>query len=365
MASFWAASNVPAVVDRVPPERSALTALSASAGSGLKGATTCGSPPDATTMVRTPSGSRSRNSVAPLCTASNASAVMSDAVSITRATDRLRDIMGVTVVVTGLPSTVTDNASGASSGSGCAAATARTIETRGADAVCTAITRGSSGPARARCDTKGTNKSKASMANTTTVAALPRSSRLSSKDHQVVTVMSGGRIERSSAGHQSEFRFSSRVVDELARELGLVISLQRCHQEPGRGPVCAFDQNLVQGLKLTEPEEHRWSRPGVDVAQDDRRSDLSRPGAAGPPARRTWLPGYFDALVGCPPQRLEPGVHVDRGDAETNRGSSLPVRARRAVGGEAGVSCEARLRDRRCRGIGIVGVPAGAEKQHR
>src|SRR5918994_78009 len=90
IASFWAASNVPAVVDRVPPERSALTALSASAGSGLKGATTRGSPPDATTMVRTPSGSRSRNSVAPLCAASNASAVMSDAVSTTRATDRLR-----------------------------------------------------------------------------------------------------------------------------------------------------------------------------------------------------------------------------------------------------------------------------------
>jgi hypothetical protein len=174
IASFWAASNVPAVVDRAPAERSALTALRASAGSGLKGATTRGSPPDATTMVRTPSGSRSRNSVAPLWTASNASAVMSDAVSITRATDRLRDAIGVTVVVTGCPSTVTDNASGASPMSGCAAGTARTIETRGAHAVCTAITRGSSGPARAGYDTNGTSKRKASVVNATTVAALPR-----------------------------------------------------------------------------------------------------------------------------------------------------------------------------------------------
>jgi hypothetical protein len=175
IASSWAASKVPAVVDRVPPERSALTALSVSAGWGLKGATTRGSPPDATTMVRTPSGSRSRNSVAPLCTASNAFGVMSDAVSITRATDRLRDAMGVTVVVTGLPLTVTDNASGASPLSGCAVGTATTIETRGADAVCTAITRGSpGGAASAGYDTKGTSKRKASVANATTVAALPR-----------------------------------------------------------------------------------------------------------------------------------------------------------------------------------------------
>src|ERR671919_454956 len=328
IASFWAASNVPAVVDRVPPERSALTALSASAGSGLRGATTRGSPPDAT-MVRTPSGSRSRNSVAPLCAASNTSGGMSDAVSITRATDRLRDAMGVTVVVTGLPLTVTDNASGASPRSCCAAGTARTIETRGADAVCTAITRGSpGGAARAGYDTKGASKRKASVVNTATVAARPRSSRLSSKDHQIVTVVSGGRIEWASAGHQSEFRFNSRVVDELAGKLGLVISLQRGHQEAGRGPVCAFDQNLVPGLKLAEPEEHRGSRLGVDVPQDDRRTDLARPRAAGPPARGARLPRYLDALVGCPRECLQPRVHVDRGDAQANRGSSLAVRAR-------------------------------------
>ncbi len=83
--------------------------------------------------------------------------------------------MGVTVVVTGRPSTVTDNASGASPLSGCAAGRARTIETRGADAVCTAITRGSSGgAARAGYDTKVTTKSKASVVNTTTVVARPR-----------------------------------------------------------------------------------------------------------------------------------------------------------------------------------------------
>jgi hypothetical protein len=100
---------------------------------------------------------------------------MSDAVSITRATDRLRDAMGVTVLVTGVPSTVTDNASGATPTSGCAAGTARTIETRGADAVFTAITRGSSeGAARAGYDAKGASKRKASVVNTTTVAAPPR-----------------------------------------------------------------------------------------------------------------------------------------------------------------------------------------------
>src|SRR5918995_3115988 len=328
IASFCAASNVPAEVDRVPPERSALTALSASAGLGLKGATTRGSPPDATTMVRAPSGSRSRNSVAPLCTASKLPAVMSDAVSITRETDRLRDAMGVTVVVTGLPLTVIDNASGASPMSGCAGGTARTIETRGADAVCTAITCGSSGPATARYDTKGTGKRNARMENTTTVAARPPSSRLSSKSHQIVTVVSGGRIEWASAGHQSELRFDSRVVDELAGKLGLVIPLQRDHQEAGRGPVCAFDQNLVPGLELAQPEEHRRSRLGVDVPQDDRRTDLARPRAAGPPARGARLPRYLDALVGCPRECLQPRVHVDRGDAQTNRGSSLAVRAR-------------------------------------
>src|SRR5215204_4111082 len=109
--SASAASNTPAAAELDPPVRTTLTALNASLGSGLNGATTSGFGPASTTTVRAPCGNRSRNSVAPLCTAASSSAVTSDPVSITRATDSRLDASGVTVVGTGSPSTVTDSSS--------------------------------------------------------------------------------------------------------------------------------------------------------------------------------------------------------------------------------------------------------------
>jgi hypothetical protein len=124
-------------------------ALSASARSALNGATTCGSPPAPTTMVCAPSGSRSRNSAAPLCTAASSCDVRPDAVSITRATERLLDAMGVTVQATDSASMVTEHDSAVAPLSSGGAGGATTIDTSGAETVWTAITRRSSPAAAA------------------------------------------------------------------------------------------------------------------------------------------------------------------------------------------------------------------------
>ena len=80
--------------DRSPPVRSALTAESAAPGPDPNGATKRAEPPEATTALCAPAGSRSRNSVAPLCTASSSSGAIPADVSTTRTTDRLLEASG-------------------------------------------------------------------------------------------------------------------------------------------------------------------------------------------------------------------------------------------------------------------------------
>jgi hypothetical protein len=75
--------------------------------------------------------------------------VRPDAVSITRATERLLDAMGVTVQATDSASMVTEHDSTVALLPGCSAGGSTTIDTRGAEAVLTAITRSSSPAAAA------------------------------------------------------------------------------------------------------------------------------------------------------------------------------------------------------------------------
>ena len=91
--------------------RSALTADSAGPGPERNGATSRAEPPEATTALCAPGGSRSRNSVAPLCTASSSSGAIPPEVSMTRTTDSRLEASGVTVVDTGSPPIVTDRSS--------------------------------------------------------------------------------------------------------------------------------------------------------------------------------------------------------------------------------------------------------------
>ena len=167
-----AASMVAAMVAREPPTRSALIALSASARRSLKGATTSGWPPAVTTMVCAPSGSRNRNSVAPLCTAASSCGVRPDAVSITRATERLPDAMGLTVVATGSPSIVTEHDSSFRSVLRLRGQAVRPPSTRrGAEAVWTAITRSSSAAAAAGWDAHSRNKTKPTAVDAISLSA--------------------------------------------------------------------------------------------------------------------------------------------------------------------------------------------------
>ena len=69
--------------------------------------------------------------------------------SITRATERSPDAIGVTVVATGSPSIVTEHDSSSDPSSGGVLGGATTIDTRGAEAVWTATTRSSSPAAAA------------------------------------------------------------------------------------------------------------------------------------------------------------------------------------------------------------------------
>jgi hypothetical protein len=68
--------------------------------------------------------------------------------------------MGLTVVATGSPSIVTEHDSSSDPSSGGVLGGATTIDTRGAEAVWTAITRSSSAAAAAGWDAHGGNKTK-------------------------------------------------------------------------------------------------------------------------------------------------------------------------------------------------------------
>src|SRR5918996_432440 len=292
----WAASMVAAMLAGEPPTRSALIALSASARCSLRGATTSGWPAAATTMVCAPSGSRNRNSAAPLCTAASSCDVRPDAVSITRATERSPDAMGLTVVATGFPSIVTEQDSAADPFSGGVTGVSTTIEMRCAEAEWTAITRNSSAAAAAGCEANRRNKTKPTALDAISEGPPPRSRRLSSEDNQVFSVGSSSPIIGSPASNQSQLRVKRGVVDEVARERHLSVPTLPGHHEPCSGAVCSIDENLVATLQLVEPEEDGRSGLRVHMPQDYSRSNLPWPGAAFPPAGDAGLARHLDAL---------------------------------------------------------------------
>ena len=241
-------------------------AVRASAGAGFSGAATRGSSPAVTTMVWAPAGRRSKNSVAPLCTASSICGVVPDAASMTMATDRLLEATGVTVVGTRRPPIVTDTSSDDRSrpdGFDCASTT---METCDCGPVWTAITRGLSANAQA-ADQPGTRTTAtnttatritaavtaASASRTAARSAAPSPRCLIGEDHDIVTVMPRGGIERAAAGDQPDLGLQGRVVDQLAGKQGLLVAIERGHHESCGGAVRPIDQHLVPGASS-------WSR---------------------------------------------------------------------------------------------------------
>jgi len=96
--------------------------------------------------------------------------------------------MGLTVVATGFPPIVTVHDSAADSFCGGATGGSTTIDTRGAEAVWTAITWSSSPAAAAGWEANRRSKTKPTELDAISLSALPRSRGLSREDHQVFCV---------------------------------------------------------------------------------------------------------------------------------------------------------------------------------
>ena len=240
------------------------------------------------------------------------------------------------------------------------------MDTRGAEAVWTAITRNSSAAAAAGWEANRRNKTKPTAVDAISLSALLRSRGLSSEDHQVFTVMSSSPINWSPARNQSELRFKRRVVHEVARERHLSVCTLPGHDEPCCCAVCEIDQNLVASLQRVEPGENGRCIPAY-VPHDDGRSNLTWPGAAFPPSGDAEVKPHVDAFVVIQPELHQPRVHVDCGDSQADRQCGLAVRSGRAVRRQAGVRREARCRGRctgrRRRRVSGAGGCAAAEHE--
>ena len=188
----------------------------------------------------------------------------------------------MTVVLTIRPPIVTvSSPAERSSPDGCALVS-RTIETRDSMAVWTAITRGFCTSAEEIDGAREVTRKTTSPPSTArsrggrqrgagTGRDLRRGVR---KDHEVVTVMSRGRVERASARHQSDFRLQRRVVDEVAGEEGLLVLVLSGHDEARGRSVGPIDR----APRPRAPARAVGRRPRVpSSSRRDRRARPGRP----------------------------------------------------------------------------------------
>ena len=96
------------------------------------------------------------------------------------------------------------------------------------------------------------------------------------EDDDVGEVVTGLRIEDAAAGHQLERRVVARSVDELVREVRLLVHALTNDREHEFASVGQGDVHVVAELQLVQVIEDRWSVVVVNVAQDDRRAFLAR-----------------------------------------------------------------------------------------
>ena len=138
-------------------------------------------------------------------------------------------------------------------------------------------------------------------------------------DDDVVDVVAGGPGEGATAGDQAQFRDGHRPVHAPARELALAHPLGGADLEQ-RDAVGPLDLDPVAGPQVVQPVEHARARPGVDVAGDDRRSDLARHHAGGEPARHGGRLGWDQDAGGVDGERHQLVVDTDGRDAEGGGG---------------------------------------------
>ena len=241
---------------------------------------------------------------------------------------------------------------------------ATTIDTRGAEAVWTAITRSSSPAAAAgweahkeqdKADRGGRDQPECATSVTRPGQRRPPSSHCNFR-----------RIDWSPASNQSELRVKRRVVHKVARERHLSVVTLPGHDEPCCGAVCPIDQNLVATLQRPSREKTAGAFQRTCPRMT---AGPTCPGRGPPSHHPATLGSKFTSMLlsRCQPEVLQPRVHLDCGDPQPYRQSGLAVRSGRAVRRQAGVRRQARCRGccsgRRRRHVTGAGGRAAAEHE--
>jgi hypothetical protein len=146
--------------------------------------------------------------------------------------------------------------------------------------------------------------------------------------------VAAGEVEAAAAGDQAQLGGEGGVVDVVGGEAGLGVLLDPVDGEPGGGAVGPGHRDRVAGVQLAQPVEDRRAALGVDVAEQDRRARVARPGAAGPLVPAGLVPlvrpaRHLDGAMAVPAEALQAGVDADRGDPQPDRHGGGPVGADR------------------------------------
>jgi phosphohistidine swiveling domain-containing protein len=137
--------------------------------------------------------------------------------------------------------------------------------------------------------------------------------------HQVVHIASCVVVEVAGAGHQPQLGRRRGAVDGVRRQVCLGVRGGGVDDERHRPPVAALSDDDVASAKLPQPEEDGWSVHRVDVADDDRRTDVARPDAAGVPAGDVPAGRLSQRPVSAQSHPFHRGIDAYRRDDQSNR----------------------------------------------
>ena len=126
-------------------------------------------------------------------------------------------------------------------------------------------------------------------------------------------------VELAAAGNQAQLGIWHRPVHLGCGKPILGVSACRDDYEPGHRPVRTGHVDELAAMQFPQPEKYAGTRVGVDVADDDRRSDRARTRAAGEPSGDCRAGRHLQRAVAGDPQPDQPRVDADGRDDQPDR----------------------------------------------